>query len=324
MKLSLGITTSMPLEKSINYAKIAEKKNYHRIWVGEDILSREVFTYLSIIALKTKNILLATGITSPYIRNIAVIATNAAGLQILSKNRFTLGLGVGGIPEVERLTGKKPEKVVEVMRESTLLLRRIFKGEKITYDGEIARLKDYKLGINLEVQPKIYFGVRGKKLLTLAGEIADGVIFSGPRDYLLQGMQIVDEAAEKVGRDKNEIDRVLWNCTVEVERESDLELAKLVSATMVASLPQSAIKIKSLQSAISNGNIEQIKEKFKAGRYDEAAQMVSKELMDQFCIYGARREILEVFKQFEAKGFKEFVIGPPFSKNPEKTIEGMI
>lgn len=315
MKLSLGVTTSMPLEKSINYARVAEKSNYHRIWIGEDILSREVFTYISIIALKTRRILLATGITSPYVRNIAVIASNAAGIQILSGNRFSLGIGVGGIPEVEKATGKKPEDTVEVMRETALLLRRIFSRERITYEGKLARLKDYKLGIKLELPPKIYFGVRGKKLLSLAGEMADGVIFSGPRDYLSQAMQIVDEGAEKAGRDKSEIDRVLWNCTVEVENEEDMKLARLVSATMAASLPKSPLG--------EYENIEQIREQFKAGKYEEAAQLVSEELMNQFCIYGTKKEIIYAFKEFEAKGFKEFVVGPPFSKNPEKTIEAL-
>jgi 5,10-methylenetetrahydromethanopterin reductase len=317
MKLSLGITTSMALQKSINYAKIAEDNDYHRIWVGEDILSREVFTYSSIIALKTERIALATGITSPYVRNIAVIASNAAGIQILSKNRFTLGLGVGGIPEIEKLTGKKPEKVIEVMKETVLLLRRIFRGERITHEGRIASLKDYKLNINLEVEPKIYFGVRGEKLLSLAGEIADGVIFSMPKRYIARAMQIVDEAAERVGRDKNEIDRVLWNCTVEIESEEDLKLARLVSATIAASIPRS-----SLSEYIESEYIEidQIREKFKAGKYEEAATMVSEELMKELCIYGSKRELLHTFNQFKAMGFREFVIGPPYSKNPEKTI----
>ncbi|MEM2924819.1 MAG: LLM class flavin-dependent oxidoreductase [Methanocellales archaeon] len=302
----------MPLEKSLNYAKIAEENNYYRIWIGEDILSREVFTYISIIALKTKRIAIATGITSPYVRNIAVIASNTAGIQILSENRFTLGLGVGGIPEIERLTGKKPERVIEVMKETTQLLRRIFKGERITYEGKLASLRDYKLNIKLKVEPKIYFGVRGEKLLALAGEIADGVIFSGPKQYLERAMQIVDEAAEKAGRDKNEIDRVLWNCTVEVENEEDLKLARLVSATIAASLPKSSLS-----------GVDQIREKFKVGKYEEAAEMMSEELMKEFCIYGSKKEIFDSFNQFEAMGFREFVVGPPFSKNPMRTIKAM-
>ncbi|MEM2934191.1 MAG: LLM class flavin-dependent oxidoreductase [Halobacteria archaeon] len=312
MKLALGITTSMPLEKSISYAKIAEENNYHRVWIGEDILSREVFTYISIIALKTERIQLATGITSPYLRNIAVIASNAAGIQILSKNRFTLGLGVGGIPEIEKIMGKKPDRVIKIMRETALLLRKIFKGEKITYEGRTTRLRDYKLSIKLEVEPKIYFGVRGEKLLALAGEIADGVIFSGPKRYLKRAMQIVDEAAERAGRDKKEIDRVLWNCTVEVENEEDLKLARLVSATIAASLPKNSLS-----------EADQIREKFKAGRYEEAAQMMSEEFMREFCIYGSKKEILNCFNQFKEMGFREFVVGPPFSKNPARTIKSI-
>ncbi len=284
MKISLGLTTSMPIEKSIDYARLAEEVGYYRIWVGEDVLSREVFTYLSVISLKTEKILIATGVTNPYVRNIAVIASNSAGIQELSGNRFTLGLGVGGIPEIEKMTGDRPKNVLEVMRETTILLRKIFEGEKITYEGRLAHLKDYKLSVSGVSPPKIYFGVRGPKMLALAGEIADGVIFSGAKDYLLKAMKKVDESAEKSGRDPEEIDRVLWNPTVEIKEESDLDLARLVTATIVASQPQSVLK----EMGLDIEKIEKIRDMFKSGNYEKASEMVSKNLLNNVCIAGSR------------------------------------
>lgn len=51
--------------------------------------------------------------------------------------------------------------------------------------------------------------------------------------------------------------------------------------------------------------------------------MMGEELVREFCIYGSKKEILDSFNQFEAMGFREFVVGPPFSKNPERTIKAM-
>ncbi|MFQ6050917.1 MAG: LLM class flavin-dependent oxidoreductase [Candidatus Hydrothermarchaeota archaeon] len=317
MRISLGLTTSMPIEKSIDYARLADECGYYRIWVGEDVLSREIFTYISVIALKTEKILVGTGVTNPYVRNIAVIASNSAGIQELSKNRFTLGLGAGGIPEVEKMTGEKPKRVVEVMREATTLLRRIFNGEKITYDGILAHLKDYKLSISGISPPKIYFGVRGPKMLALAGEIADGVIFSGSKDYLLKAIKRVEESARKAGRDPEDIDFVLWNPVVEIKEEKDLDLARLVTATIVASQPDSVLREMNLDTE----KVERIRELFKSGNYDKASDMVSRDLLDSICIAGSRDQVIETFEEFHKKGFREFVLGPPYGRNPVETIK---
>ena len=104
MRLSLGLVTAMTIRKSIALAKAAEDVGYHRIWAGEDIFHREVFTYLSVLSLNTEGIGLGTAITSPYVRNLPVLANSTKALSELSKGGFILGLGVGGLPEVERLT----------------------------------------------------------------------------------------------------------------------------------------------------------------------------------------------------------------------------
>ena len=56
------------------------------------------------VAFQTERVKLATGITSPYVRTIAILASNSIGLQRITGNRFDLGIGIGGIPEVERFT----------------------------------------------------------------------------------------------------------------------------------------------------------------------------------------------------------------------------
>ncbi len=181
MRLSLGLVTAMPVSESIALSKAAENAGYIRIWVGEDIFHREVFTYLSVLAEETKNIGLATGITSPYVRNLPVLGNSSKALRELNKDRFVLGLGVGGLPEVEKLIGTRPKNTVETLEKTALHLKE-------------------KLGI------KVYMGVRGPLMLELAGRVADGVSLSGPRDYIEKAVEIVDIASE--GR---LVEKVLWN-----------------------------------------------------------------------------------------------------------------
>lgn len=289
MRFSLGVTTSMSLKEGTELARLAEKNGYHRVWVGEDIPRREVFSYLSVLALKTRQIQLGTGITSVMVRNLAVMANSAAGLQWLSKGRFALGLGVGGIPEVTKFVGRKPDRAVARMREATQLLRRALCGEKINHKGEFAYLHGYKPAYRVTL-PKIYFGVRGEKLLSLAGEIADGVIFSGPIERLVESMKIVEESAEEAGRDPKDVDRVLWNAFVMIQGPGDLDLARGAAHVMKKSMK------------------------------DYAGGVSGVEALKQLSVHGTKKEILKKIEEYESLGFQELVVGPPYGRNPRKVI----
>jgi alkanesulfonate monooxygenase SsuD/methylene tetrahydromethanopterin reductase-like flavin-dependent oxidoreductase (luciferase family) len=318
LRISLGLTTSMPIEESRKYAEIADKIGFYRVLVGEDILSREVFTYLTIVALKTKRVRLATGITSPYVRNIAVIASNSIGLQHITGNRFDLGIGPGGISEVERFTGQKPIHAVAVLKETTFLLRKIFNGETVRYRGVKAKLEGFRLNVKGAVPPKIYFGVRGEKLLSLAGRISDGVILSGPKDYLLRAKKIVNQAAAKAGRAEDDVNKLIWNCFINVKSEKDVELAKLVAATIASSLPE-----KEVEKQDSADEILRIKNDFKKGNYEEASRRVTDDMLANFCFAGSLDEIMEEAEKLGKAGFNEFVVGPPFGSKPAETIKAV-
>jgi len=210
MKLSLGVTTAMPVKSSIALARAAEKAGYRRVWLGEDIFHREVFTYLAILSLETKGMALATGVTSPYVRNLHVIAGSARAVSELTNGRFALGLGVGGLPEVERLTGRRLRKPVETLERAVLFLKE-------------------KLGL------EVYLGARGPRMLELAGRLCDGVILSGPRGYVEKAVSIVDDASKARGK----VRKVLWNAFY-LGRERGL--VSKVTSVMLESMPRFALE----------------------------------------------------------------------------------
>lgn len=294
MRLSLGVTTSMPVKEGIALARLAEAKGYHRVWIGEDLQGEDVFSYLSVIAGKTGSIGLGTGITSPWVRNLGVIANSSAGIQALSGGRFILGLGVGGLPELLKITGSKPRNTVARMREAVLLLRRLFNGEEVTYRGAFSSLRGY--GLAYEVSPpKIYLGVRGPRMLELAGEIADGVIFSGPLKSIARDVKILEEAAEEKSRNPEGIDRVLWNPFVLAEKPEDLNLTSDMVSVMLGSMPPCALKL-------------------------TGGGAINIEAIEELCIYGNKEEIMRKLPEYEALGLHELVVGPPYGRNPRKAV----
>ncbi len=227
MKISLGLTTSIPLNRALSLAEFCDKSNFYRIWIGEDISSREIFTYTSLVAMKTKRIRIATGIVSVFTRNPWQIASSAIGLQELCKNRFDLGIGVGGIDELEKL-GIEIRNPYRKMKNSYY---------KIVEYFEIIKKPSWVKN------PKIYFGSRGRLLIKLANKIAQGNIFSGPIEYL----------KKLVKNFKKE--KILWNPVVIGDKKRALEIV----ATMLASTPQEYINF-------DRNKINRIVDDFKRGR----------------------------------------------------------
>ena len=318
MKLSLGITTSIPPHTGIGYAKLAESSGYHRVWLGEDIPSRDVFTYMSILALRTNSIRLGIGITSPLVRHVAVLASSAVGIQELSGGRFTLGIGPGGIPEVERLLGKKPEAVVESMDKASKMVKELLSGGEISTTSQSIHIDGFSLIVKTS-RPDLFFGVRGPRLLKLAGRVADGVILSGPEGYIKEALDTVNRSAEKEGRDPREIKKVLWNALVEVREPQDLEMAKMVAATILSSMPTEAV----LRLGVSKDQLELIKGYSSTGDYRSAFSLIEDTVLSQLCIYGSVKDIVDTFKEYESMGIDEVVVGPPFGKRPEEVIENV-
>ena len=318
MRFSLGLVTSMPIRQSIVLSAIAEEADFHRVFVGEDILSREVFTYLSVLALRTRRVGIATGITSPYVRNLAVLASSALILQRVSDNRFDLGLGVGGLPEVQKLTGVAPRQSVDKLRETTVTIRRLLRGETVTCaasDRAIA-LQGFRFQkANVRIS-KILFGVRGPRLLSLAGEVADGVIFSGSKRHLPESLHLVEDAAARIGRLSEELERILWLPFIEGNDPEDLDLARIVVATVIGSLPQ-----REVEAIPSLTRSEKVLRLIGAGDYRAAAPQIPEEVVRDFCFFGSVDDILDEARKFESLGFRELVIGPPFGRRPEELLK---
>ena len=293
MRLSLGLTTSMPLEESLPLARLAEEKGFSRIWVGEDPPGRDVFAYLSVLASATRRITLGTGITSVFLRNLAVIANSSAGVQALSRGRFCLGLGVGGIPEITEAVGYRPRKVDSEMEAAVSFLRKVFRGEEAEVTTEHSEIRKFSLAVNIG-PPRIYMGVRGPKMLAAAGRIADGVILSGPRGYLEEAVDIVDHAAEEAGRDPGEVDKVVWNPFGLVLDRDGLNSAMEMILVMLPSMPPMAKKY--------------------LGTDEEG-------VIQSLCIWGDMDEIKAQLAEYSSLGFSEVVAGPPYGTDPRRVIE---
>ena len=137
----------------------------------------EPFALFGFCAAVTRTIELVTGVLILPQRQTALVAKQAAEVDVLSGGRLRLGIGVGWNPvEFEALgenihdRGRRIEEQLEVMR---LLWTR----ELVTYEGQWHRVPD--AGIKpLPVQPPIpvWMGGESEPVLRRAARLADGWI----------------------------------------------------------------------------------------------------------------------------------------------------
>jgi 5,10-methylenetetrahydromethanopterin reductase len=307
--VSIGITTNMGVSATEWIAQNADFLGAKSIWVGEDIaLGQETFVLTANTLLQTKNVRVGTGIIPVTVHNIATLARVGFTLSEIGEGRFAFGLGIGGIQDLER-HGINIQKPVTELRKTIQALNQLWAGEIVDSESEVFSLKKFGLGHANPLKIPIFLGVRGPQMLKLTGKIADGVILSGPFDYLRNAIKMVDDAAEVAGKERGSIEKVIWVPTIPTFKGIEEKVAKRVVALVIADTPIPVIDMLS----VDIERVEKIRETVAASSPKEGAEYVDDELLDVFSISGTREHMVDRFEELAKIGATEVVIGPPFS-----------
>ena len=181
MTLEIGVTTSPAMPWMVDYVVEAERLGATSVWLPE-FWAHDALTPLGALAQATESIRLGTAIVQLGTRTPAMLAMSAMTLQQLSGGRFVLGVGTSGPQLMEGWHGVDFAKPVTRTREAIEIIRRITKGERLTYDGEVFTLPlpgGEGRAIRSAAPPvdmPIYIAALGPANLRLTGSHADGWI----------------------------------------------------------------------------------------------------------------------------------------------------
>jgi 5,10-methylenetetrahydromethanopterin reductase len=308
-RASVGITTSMDLSATNWIGQNADSLGIEGIWVGEDIgLGQETSILTASLLENTTHTRVGTGIMPISVHNLSTIARTALTLQELGNGRFILGIGLGGIQDLQRL-GRRVEKPVSALRDAASALKRLFNAESVTMQSEMFNLTDYSLRINKPIDVPIFFGIRGPQMLKLAGRIADGVILSGPKEYLQYAIDTIDKTASEREDKKKEIEKVAWLPTIPTFRGGRDKLARQVVALVVADTPEQVLDMLD----VDRDRADKIREIVAASGPKAGAELVNQHVIDTFAISGTKEHMVDKFEEMHNLGVTEMVLGPPFS-----------
>lgn len=185
----------------------AEQRGYADAWFA-DGTAPDTLSTAALVGTCTESIRVGTAVTPVYTRSPAVLAASAMTIAQMLPGRFILGLGSSSQTMMENWNGIPLEKPLTRVKETTELVRHMLTGEKTAYDGETLRSHGYRQP-PIDNPPKVYCAALRPKMIEMAAETGDGVIFNlWPKHALPKMMEHVAIGAERAGRTRDEVEVV--------------------------------------------------------------------------------------------------------------------
>jgi len=194
----------------------ADALGYHGVWTFQRLLSSrdwapvyqsvlDPLTTLAYAAAVTDRVRVGVAVVNlPFVTPV-YLAKQAATVDLLSRGRLDLGLGLGWAEEEYSASGTSKRHQGRRADEFVATLRTLWTEETVTHEGEFYRVpashadpKPAQPG-----GPPILLGGLSAGALTRAGRLADGWISSSRADLTTidQSVAAVRDAAEAAGRD---------------------------------------------------------------------------------------------------------------------------
>ena len=172
--------------------------------------------WIGAVGERTSRVQIGTSVLTPTFRyNPAIIAQAFGTFGELYPGRVFLGIGTGEALNEQAVGLKEWPEFKERfarLRESVDLMRKLWTEDRVTFEGEYYRTVDATIYDKPSEPIPIYVSAGGAVVARYAGRAGDGFICTsgkGVELYTETLLPAVKEGADKVGRDVNNIDKLI-------------------------------------------------------------------------------------------------------------------
>jgi coenzyme F420-dependent glucose-6-phosphate dehydrogenase len=172
--------------------------------------------WMAAVGERTRRIQLGTSVlTATFRYNPAVIAQAFATMGLLYPGRIMLGIGTGEALNEIAVSGRQWPDFKERfarLREAVTLIRKLWTGDTVRFDGEFYRTVEATLYDRPQVPAPVYVAVGGPVMARYAGRTADGLICTsgkGMELYTGKLLPALSDGAQQAGRDAGTVERML-------------------------------------------------------------------------------------------------------------------
>jgi 5,10-methylenetetrahydromethanopterin reductase len=204
-ELSTYVLPGRITEPAVSLAEAvdAEEAGFSRVWISERYDVKDIGVLSGAIAARTSRIGIGSGLVALPSRHPLVLASYGSTMQATFGPRLVLGVG-GGFSSLLDPQG------MSVMGKAAIgdyvdLLRRLWRGETVSYDGPAGRYPAMRMADPPSVAPPpiVYGAFGGPQAMELVARHFDGVMFMPflTVEAVADSLRLLREAAERIGRD---------------------------------------------------------------------------------------------------------------------------
>jgi len=320
-----------PVDKLLKIAKVNEEAGFDSLWFPDHVLFippgivPEAWSMLAATAVLTNKAFLGTCVSDPHRYNPAVFAQKVATVDQLSGGRAILGLGAGEAMNLEPF-GIDWKKPVSKLVEFVSILRKLWAGEILNYDGKFWKFKNAFLQITpVRGKVPIYFGANSPQTLRLTGELADGWLsIPLPPKLYKQRLALVKEGAERTGRSLNEIDTGIYLYTAVAENAEEayrqIESLKAQIVPVPTLLKEAGYNVEIPENLRSLSYFKALLDSEYIEKFLAYSELIPREAAIEFSVAGTADDCIEKINKYVKAGAKHILLinaGP----DPRQTLK---
>jgi probable F420-dependent oxidoreductase len=184
----------------------AEQAGLGSVWISERFGTKDASVLSGVAAARTERIGIVAGLAGQLgVHHPIRMASYASTMAEIAPGRFALGLG-RGMDVLADATGT-PRVTFAYLEAYISVLRRLWRGERVSEDSPVGRLRGIMLDTALAEPPPIMAAAMGDATLRWAGANCEGVLLNSlwSARAVERSVRLVREGAEQAGRDPSSV-----------------------------------------------------------------------------------------------------------------------
>ncbi|CAA0119170.1 Putative coenzyme F420-dependent oxidoreductase [Halioglobus japonicus] len=310
MTLEKRIAVTLPagpkLEQTVELIRWAEDNGISDGWFA-DAGAPDSLTQVAAIAHHTRKMRIGVAVTPVYTRTPAVLAATADVISQVLPGRFIMGLGSSSETIMGGWHGIPLDKPLTRVKETTIMVRSMLKGEKSNFALDTLHSKGYRQA-PCENPPPIYLAGLRANMLETAADVGDGVIINlwpqGALPKMLEHIRIGAERAGKRAEDVEVVNRAMVLVT------DDKALGRNIFRAAFGPYYATPVYNKFLAWAGYEDAAATIREGWAAKDREKTAAAMSDEMIDEIAVIGTAEEVQDRIRADAHTGVHTQIIAP--------------
>ena len=333
---------SLTASELLSLAEQAASAGAERIWVNDNFKARHTYCLLSAMAARVP-CALGTLVTYPYARNPMDMATAFGTIaELLAGNgveprELAVGISTGAWAIQGRLVDQPSP--TQSVQEAMEISRQLLAGEEVGFDRypllasyfHIRPATRFRLRFRTGQRVSFWIPPKGPRMLQLAAEQCDGVIFNSYTQYAALPF-VRDGTLERTIREMERMRIASGNLTplrrifkIDVSLGEDGDAARNFARNFVSfNAADDADRYRGL--GLPADQLRALQDRYQQGaEIAEAASSVGNELLDWVVLAGTLSEVSDRFAEYvdcaDRLGFEQVVFAVPLGPDPRKAVE---